>query len=234
MPANVTELPRSGRHVQIAPSEDQAVGAEQFSRWLFGAGAGATVAWLGLSVWYVQAYLGWAFLGALLPHEVPALVAGVMVPLAFLWLILVFVRPRRELRHHTETLRRQLALLTYPAEAAESRIRIVADLLHEQTDMLNRASDRAAVQLHEVADAMAQNTGLLTVATDNATQEVTELRSVLSEQATALSSLVDRFEAQQRAVREVTDKQTAELSRTARPGAGQGHWRQLARTVRAS
>ena len=117
MPANVTELPRSGRHIQNVPSEDLSVvaaRAARSSRRLFGAGIAVSLVWLGLSVWYIQAYLGWAFFGAMLPHEVAAVAAGVAVPLAFLWLILVFVRPNRELQHHTETLRRHLDLLTYP------------------------------------------------------------------------------------------------------------------------
>ena len=121
MPANVTELPRSGRHVQAAPGEDPLVAAAaavRFTRRLIIGGTAASTVWLSLAAWYVHAYLGWGLLAAILPYELAAFVAGVTMPLAFLWLVLVFMKPNRELRQHTDALRRQLALLTFPAEEA--------------------------------------------------------------------------------------------------------------------
>ncbi len=61
MPANVTELPRSGRHLQARPGDDPLVVAAKeakFLRRLVVGGTAASGVWIGLCVWYVHAYLG--------------------------------------------------------------------------------------------------------------------------------------------------------------------------------
>ena len=78
----------------------------------------------------------------MLPHEVAAVVAGTALPLAALWGVLLVLRPNRDLTYHTEALRRQLALLTFPADEAEHRVQVVSDVLRRQTEELNHASDQ--------------------------------------------------------------------------------------------
>ena len=61
MAANVTELPRAGRHAAGSGREDpQAVAerAEKVQRRLLAAAAVLSLGWLGLCVWYIARYLG--------------------------------------------------------------------------------------------------------------------------------------------------------------------------------
>src|SRR3546814_10088462 len=96
----------------------------------------------------------------MLPHEFGALVAGFFMPLATLWFFVAYFRRGQDVRHHTELLRRQLALLTYPAEEAEARIRTISDSLRRQADELSRSSDHATVQLQELVAADRKSTRL--------------------------------------------------------------------------
>ena len=124
MPANVTELPRSGRHAKGPdPAELEATSARATRIWrrLLAVGLGLSGAWIALSAYYVDTTLGWDFTALMLPHELGALFAGFATPLAFLWLAISYLRQDQEVRRHTEMLRRQLELLTYPAEEAEAR-----------------------------------------------------------------------------------------------------------------
>ena len=53
-------------------------------------GVVATILWLLLCLWYIGNFFGWSTLGAMLPHELAAIIAGVAAPPALLWLVLVF------------------------------------------------------------------------------------------------------------------------------------------------
>ena len=72
----------------------------------------------------------------------------VKVPLVVLWLVVLYLRRGGELREHTEMLRAQLELLTYPPEDAESRVRVVTDSLRSQAEALDRVTDTATIPFH--------------------------------------------------------------------------------------
>ena len=215
MAANVTELPRAGRHAAGTNWEDSQVAslrADKVQRRLLVAASALSLAWLALCAWYISTYLGWDLPSQLLPHEFGALVAGMATPLIVLWLVVVFARRGLEVRQHTQMLRRQLEMLTYPAEDAEARINEVSDTLRRQADELSRVSDRAEVQLRELAETLAQQTENLTSVTDRASSEGGAMRAALSQQATSLGILADRFEAQQKTVRDLVEQQIRDLS----------------------
>ncbi len=73
-----------------------------------------TVVWLLAAFAYIQAQYGWGVLGELLPHELGIVIAGIVAPLIFLWLLVAFVERGRDLRDGTGELNRQIRLLTYP------------------------------------------------------------------------------------------------------------------------
>ena len=54
-------------------------------------GVGLTAAWLAACGLYVTREVGWDAMGFMLPHELAAFIAGVFMPLAFLWFALVWV-----------------------------------------------------------------------------------------------------------------------------------------------
>jgi|GEM_PF-6647460 len=54
-------------------------------------GALVTIGWLSASAWYIQTYIGWDVLFELLPHEVGGLTAGVLTPLALMWMVIMLV-----------------------------------------------------------------------------------------------------------------------------------------------
>ena len=70
----------------------------------------------------------------MLAHELGAMLAGMTAPMAFLWLGLAYFRRGSDVRDHSEALRRQLEMLTYPAEEAEARISQVSEALRKQAE----------------------------------------------------------------------------------------------------
>ncbi len=88
MTANVTELPRAGRHTEgpdIAEIKASQARAKRHSQRVTNAGIAVSIFWLLLCLIYIHTTLGWSFGSQMLAHELGALVAGMAAPLAFLW-----------------------------------------------------------------------------------------------------------------------------------------------------
>ena len=85
------------------------------------AGVIASAAWIWVVDEYVESVLGWNNLSQLLPHEVGGLAAGVLTPLALLWMVIAFWERGRSLRRDTEVLGWHMRQLIYPTERAETR-----------------------------------------------------------------------------------------------------------------
>ena len=116
------------------------------------AGAAITLVWLIASVLYITLHVGWTSLDFLLLHEQALVVLAVFVPLVFLWLALAFGSQALELRSSTDRISIALSRLTYPAEEAEDRVRVVTESLRGQARDLNEATDRSAAQAQRLRD----------------------------------------------------------------------------------
>ena len=70
---------------------------ERRSRWPELIAVIISAVWLALCLIYLDIYVGWEALGAFLPHELGAFLAGVFAPLAFLWLGVAYTGRSNEL-----------------------------------------------------------------------------------------------------------------------------------------
>ena len=168
MSANVTELPRAGRHTkaQIWPkSLWRRARAEKRSALPPAA--------------FPHRFFGF-FMPCLYPHnarlELRKPDAGARTggdgrrhdgAIGFFLLGLAYFRRGYDVREHSEALRRQLEMLTYPAEEAEARISQVSEALRKQAEELSRASDKATVDIGQ-PNALREQTEALSEVSDKA------------------------------------------------------------------
>ena len=216
MPANVTELPRAGRHTEgpdIAQIKASEARARRRAQRITAGGISATIFWLFLCLTYIQTTLGWSFATLMLAHELGAMLAGMTAPMAFLWLGLAYFRRGSEVRDHSEALRRQLEMLTYPAEEAEARISQVSEALRKQAEELSRASDKATVDIGQLSSVLSEQTEALSEVSGRAAGEATSLKETISGQTKALTDLADHFADQSRNMENSVEQQTKDLNK---------------------
>ena len=133
-----------------APSSEQ---PQEFDNWAepfylryklaTGFGVMLSAGWLWLSAEYISTYVGWDVLFELLPHEIGGLAAGILTPLALLWMVIALFERGHSLRSETGQLRWQIRQLTYPTDRSESRVKEITDSLRKQAKDLTKASDEA-------------------------------------------------------------------------------------------
>jgi hypothetical protein len=110
-----------------------------------------TIGWLAIAIVYIDVDIGWGSLRYFLPHELGAILAGIFVPLAFLWLLLAYFARGREQRAETRMLAGYLQDLVYPAEGAGARVREVTAALRAQARELNEANGRTTDEARAMA-----------------------------------------------------------------------------------
>ena len=157
-------------------------------------------AWLAAAAYFIDRQILWPDLMVLLPHEIGGLAAGVLTPLALLWMVIAFFERGRKLHHETRALHWYFSRLTYPSDRAESRVAQVTESLRRQARELSQASAEAvtrseaidaqvrkrAVELSQVshdadlraqaiAEALRRQTGDLEVAAEKAAERAREV-----------------------------------------------------------
>ncbi|MFT5540011.1 MAG: ferritin-like protein [Alphaproteobacteria bacterium] len=107
-------------------------------------GAVLSALWLFLAARYIAVQIGWDNLFFLLPHELGAFLAGVFMPLAFLWLALLVVGGRARVTDAADTIAARLDDLVYPPGNAEDKANAVIAAIEAGNDRLMRATTEAA------------------------------------------------------------------------------------------
>jgi len=174
--------PPVGKDDAGAPSS--ALEGPGFGGVLIGLGTVLSLGWLGLCAWYVDAELGWALPGTMLPHELGAVVAGAVTPLVLLWVALGYwVRGRDSLRHARQIERRLKEFLDPPGgtdrintmtEAMRTQARELAAASHqacEEAEAVKNSLDERAKSLMRITDLAASHTGRMREALENHLKE---------------------------------------------------------------
>jgi hypothetical protein len=98
-------------------------------------GLALTALWLGLTLAYIGAGIGWRAFFALPPSEIGNTLEGFVSPLAFLWLVLGLFLQQSELGQNSRALTLQSEALQKSAEQAEIQARAIhANELHARQD----------------------------------------------------------------------------------------------------
>lgn len=175
-----------------------------------------------LSLAWVGAFAGWSVtspaapaLAAASPLELAAVVGAFTAPLSFLWLLVALFDRGAVGRAEAAALRRQLALLTYPAEAADVRVTTIADALRAQTRDLAGATREAAHQAESLRQILSRETRELGRVTSTIDGETTKALAGVADQVRGLSDLMDRVRGLSREMEEALDKRHQALDSVA-------------------
>lgn len=145
------------------PEADWATGGvvpEQAPRSLLGVIVGTilTIGWFGGLAAYTW-YGGWlGLVGSLMPLELVALVTAALLPPTIIWMVVLLLDRSNALRQEAKALRRQLALLAYPAEGAQDRIGTIAESLRAQSRDLSGATREAANHAENLRQILSRET----------------------------------------------------------------------------
>lgn len=208
----------SGRTTTIPPTPEadwQAGGIQPLaparSPWGYVFGAALTVFWLGVVGAYLVLAVGLPGLKALPPLDAAAGVGAVFGPLAFLWLVIAYADRGATVRREAEALRRHLALLAYPAEAAEGRITTIAESLRAQTRELAQATRDAGSEAENLRLVLSRETAELNRLNLHINQETTRALESVAQEVQGLHGLMEKVSALAREMDQALERQHGAL-----------------------
>ena len=120
-----------------------------------------TLLWLGACARYVEGVLGWQGLLSRPPRELALLAAGAAAPLAFVWLLLLYLVRSFTVDAQTRLLLRRFEEMTYPAEGSARRVAQITQSLKDQADTLSSVSDELLRRMEALSNAFGQRLGEL-------------------------------------------------------------------------
>ena len=160
---------------------------------------------------YIETAFGWSTLSELMPHEVGGLAAGLVTPLALLWLIVAYLERSRLLEQESQALRWYLRRMVYPSETAQERVRDITDSIRGQTAELTRASEEALLRSRAIHDLLRARGVELAEVSNEADIKAKEAEDTLRRQAEDLVNVSDRAIDRAREVGNVLHHQAHDL-----------------------
>nr|MBC8158409.1 hypothetical protein [Alphaproteobacteria bacterium] len=151
-----------------------------------------SVGWLALSLYAVNEQLPLSELLSLLPHELGGLAAGVLTPIALLWMVIAFYERGHQLQRETESLRWHFRRLAYPSDRAEKRVTEVSEVLRAQARELTRASEEASARAREVTEMVHRRTLELAQVSEDADLRAQAVAETLRRQTEDLQGVSDK------------------------------------------
>lgn len=151
-----------------------------------------SAAWLVVSYTYIDQQFGWDTFSQVFPHEIGGLAAGIVTPLALLWLVVSYLERGRLLQQEAAALKWYLEKMVYPASGSVERVNEITEALRQQARDLTNASEDAARRAVSIDSMIRQRADELARITEEANIKSREASEVLRRQAEDLVQVSDR------------------------------------------
>ena len=151
-----------------------------------------STAWLLACGAYILEGFTFPDLLALLPHELGGMAAGVVTPLAFLWVVVAYFERSKIYEKEAFALRWHLNQLTFPSDDAHFRTAEISNVLRAQAKVLTHASEEASDRAQAASDLIRVQTSSLVAASEKASLNADSAGEKLRQQAEDLVNASDR------------------------------------------
>ena len=128
----------------------------------------------------------------LLPHELGSMAAGVVTPLALLWIVVAYFERSKIYEKEAFALRWHLNQLTFPSDDAHVRTAKITEVLRDQAKVLTQASEEASDRAQAASDLIRAQTASLIAASEKTSLGADRAGEKLRQQAEDLVTASDR------------------------------------------
>lgn len=156
-------------------------------------------AMIASAVWVVVSVLGLLIgmgdhLGSLMPHELGGIMAGILAPVALMWLALTHITRTHDAQRYGEALRAELHALIFPSEDRQQRISHDIEKLCQQAAELSTASRTVLKAIQKSRQALQVEARDFAVLSRKAEVHIDRLAESLHERAGKLLNVTEQIE----------------------------------------
>lgn len=107
-----------------------------------------TAGWLTLTVLYINGHMGWIELFSQQPHILGGFLAGILAPVALLWMVLAHLQRGADIQMYADALRGELQAMIFPSEERSEVIHKDIEALCAQAAELSASSKTVLNSIH--------------------------------------------------------------------------------------
>ncbi len=194
--ANASELfeMESEPVLMLTPSNKKPFRRKKSSVALQGAAMILTATWIGICGSYVFTNVGWQTMAAQQPHLLGGFIAGILAPVALLWVILAFVQRGSDIHMYAEALRGELQSMIFPSEERSQVIHKDIEELVRQAAELSTASKAVLRSIHRARMGLRSEIQGMAGISKKTEFHIDRLTETLSERSAKLLSLTEEIE----------------------------------------
>lgn len=105
-----------------------------------------SVIWFGIVAVYITKFYGWDNLFSLVPNEFSGFMAGVILPIAIVWVIMAYIDRGSSFKHETQMLRDSLNQVIFPDSNGNAASKMIAEAIKSQVAELKDVTRDACAQ----------------------------------------------------------------------------------------
>ncbi len=105
-----------------------------------------SVAYFAIVIVYITKFYGWDSLFSMLPNEFSGFMAGIILPIAIVWVVMAYIDRGSNFKHETQMLRDSLNQVIFPDSGGNAASKMIADAIKTQVAELKDVTRDACAQ----------------------------------------------------------------------------------------
>lgn len=190
--------------LMLTPSNKKTFQRSMMARVLHVVAIFASAVWIGLCASYITNDMGWSTLALQQPHLLGGFIAGILAPVAIIWMILAFAQRSSDIHMYAEALRGELQAMIFPSEERSQVIHKDIEELVRQAAELSTASKAVLKSLHKARLGLRSEIQGLSGISKKTEFHIDRLSENLSERSVKLLALTEEIEQRTSSIDEKT------------------------------
>ncbi len=157
-------------------------------------GFALSAGWLGLSAFYIQSNMGFMELFSQQPHILGGFLAGILAPVALLWMILAYIQRGSDIQMYADALRSELQAMIFPSEERSEVIHKDIEALVSQAAELSASSKTVLNSIHRARVGLRNEIRDFSGISKKTEFHIDRLADSLAERSTKLLELTNEIE----------------------------------------
>ena len=105
-----------------------------------------SVIWFGIVAVYITKFFGWDNLFSMMPNEFSGFMAGIILPIAIVWVVMAYIDRGSSFKQETQMLRDSLNQVIFPDSNGDAASKMIAEAIKSQVIELKDVTRDACAQ----------------------------------------------------------------------------------------
>lgn len=155
-----------------------------------------SIIWFGIVAVYITKFFGWDNLFSMMPNEFSGFMAGIILPIAIVWVVMAYIDRGSSFKHETQMLRDSLNQVIFPDANGNAASKMIAEAIKSQVaelkDVTRDACAQADIIKRDLTERVADLKELVSALDSYSSQSMQDLNTEVKKLVDSFSFVADR------------------------------------------